>query len=358
MPAARRDAPAWLRTVASSRTNSGDALLRLAIVTWLWRDAPQTLAAADAGERIAQWAGELVGEPLGEMAASRSSPSIQSLADATVARLAGKSQPKSLEKKGDTSVPASLAAMDAMRRRDATSRTIVALPVPENPESGTANLNHQPMTPATPARADQPGRTASPPFTEPAPSRQLNEVFGIELLPPEPTSEATCITRQGGWFLLLNVIALPAVLARLQTLDTGDQSAPPTSGWVWLYRLGRAFGGEADPPLARFLAHAAGLPDTAALAALPPLPGETELVQLATQRFAAGLLGAKLFAQPALVRATPSHLDVHFRMADIRLDVRRAALDINPGWLPWLGRVATFHYGDAPELIGFDHHES
>ncbi len=358
MPATLRDAPAWLRTVAASRTSSGDALLRLAIVTWLWRAAPQTLAAADAGERIAQWAGELVGKPVGDMAAGRSGPT---LADASVARLAGKSRPTALGKEGDTSVPASLAATDAMRRRDAASRTNAALPAPENLESGTANLVLQ--APATPTSADQPEQTESPPFTEqaparpPAPSRQLDEVFGIELLPPEPTCEAACITHQGGWFLLLNVIALPAVLARLQALDAGDQSSPPTSGWVWLYRLGRAFGGEADPPLARFMAHAAGLPDAAALVALPPLPDEAELARLATQRFAAGLLGAGLFAQPALVRATSSHLDVHFRMADIRLDVRRAALDINPGWLPWLGRVATFHYGDAPELIGLDRHE-
>ena len=351
MPAARRDAPAWLRTVAASRTSSGDALLRLAIVTWLWRTASQTLAGADAGERIAQWAGELVGE----MAAGHSD---RTLADASVARLAGKSRPTALDKEGDTSVPASLAATDAMRRREAASRTNAALPVPENPESGTANFVHQAITPATPTSADQPEQTESPPFTEqvparpPAPSRQLNEVFGIELLPPEPTSEAACITYQGGWFLLLNVISLPAVLSHLRSLETAEETAPPTSGWIWLYQLGRAYGGEADPPLARFLAHAAGLPDAAALVALPPLVGTEELQRLAGNRFGAALLTAELFAQPALVLATPSHLDVHFRMTDIRLDVRRAALDINPGWLPWLGRVATFHYGNPPELTG------
>lgn len=34
----------------------------------------------------------------------------------------------------------------------------------------------------------------------------------------------------------------------------------------------------------------------------------------------------------------------------VRLDIRRAGLDINPGWVPWLGRVIHFHYGSYPEL--------
>jgi hypothetical protein len=31
-------------------------------------------------------------------------------------------------------------------------------------------------------------------------------------------------------------------------------------------------------------------------------------------------------------------------MSAVRLPVRLAGLDINPGWVPWLGRVVTFHY--------------
>jgi len=34
--------------------------------------------------------------------------------------------------------------------------------------------------------------------------------------------------------------------------------------------------------------------------------------------------------------------------------VRRVALDVDPGWLPWLGCVVRFHYGDVPELNGFE----
>jgi hypothetical protein len=360
-PAILRDAPVWLRTVASSRTHSGDALLHLALVTWLWRAAPQTLAAADAGNSIAYWADELM--------ASRSS---STLPDATAARPAEKSRQMATKQHGELdenkSAPASPAAMaekpvPATRRMDTENQPDAPLTVQEHPARGAANQSGRGIVPGAPARNDQSAPKASPPPTtspaaQPAAiSRRQAELLGIELHPPEPAMEAACITRQGGWFLLLNVISLPAVLSHLRSLETAEETAPPTSGWTWLYQLGRACGGEADPPLARFLAHAAGMPDAAALAALPPLAGTEELQRLAGNRFGAALLTAELFAQPALVLVTLSHLDVHFRMTDIRLDVRRAALDINPGWLPWLGRVAAFHYGNPPELTGFDRHE-
>jgi hypothetical protein len=48
--------------------------------------------------------------------------------------------------------------------------------------------------------------------------------------------------------------------------------------------------------------------------------------------------------RPGRLLATDTHLDVVLdpRAADIR--VRRAGLDLDPGWVPWLGRVVTFHY--------------
>ena len=40
-----------------------------------------------------------------------------------------------------------------------------------------------------------------------------------------------------------------------------------------------------------------------------------------------------------------THADLHFGLADSDLRVRRLGLDIDPGWLPWFGRVVGFHYG-------------
>ena len=44
------------------------------------------------------------------------------------------------------------------------------------------------------------------------------------------------------------------------------------------------------------------------------------------------------------VTTTPTHVDVIFdhRQADVR--IRTAGLDLDPGWVPWLGRVVHFHY--------------
>jgi hypothetical protein len=57
---------------------------------------------------------------------------------------------------------------------------------------------------------------------------------------------------------------------------------------------------------------------------------------------------ASLIVRPARVAITPTHVDMFFRLnaADVR--VRRAGLDIDPGWVPWFGRVVTFHYEDRP----------
>jgi hypothetical protein len=44
------------------------------------------------------------------------------------------------------------------------------------------------------------------------------------------------------------------------------------------------------------------------------------------------------------VVATRTHVDVLFPAAAADVRIRAAALDTNPGWVPWLGRVVQFHY--------------
>ncbi|MBT9464998.1 hypothetical protein [Hydrogenophaga sp.] len=53
---------------------------------------------------------------------------------------------------------------------------------------------------------------------------------------------------------------------------------------------------------------------------------------------------ARLCRRPARLQWSATHLGVQLdlRHADIR--VRRQGLDLDPGWLPWLGRVVTFRY--------------
>jgi hypothetical protein len=64
-----------------------------------------------------------------------------------------------------------------------------------------------------------------------------------------------------------------------------------------------------------------------------------------SRRYARMGLGA-LVRRPGRIAATRSHVDLVFahRHADARL--RTSGLDLDPGWVPWLGRVVRFHYHD------------
>lgn len=42
--------------------------------------------------------------------------------------------------------------------------------------------------------------------------------------------------------------------------------------------------------------------------------------------------------------ADPGWIDVHLRLDEVDVDVRRAGLDLDPGWVPWLGTVVRFRY--------------
>ncbi|WP_167857825.1 hypothetical protein [Mycobacterium sp. DL99] len=42
--------------------------------------------------------------------------------------------------------------------------------------------------------------------------------------------------------------------------------------------------------------------------------------------------------------AEPGWIDVHLDLDDVDIDVRRAGLDLDPGWIPWLGCVVRFCY--------------
>lgn len=51
-----------------------------------------------------------------------------------------------------------------------------------------------------------------------------------------------------------------------------------------------------------------------------------------------------LIMRPAFVALTKTHMDITTSMKNLDIRIRLAGLDINPGWVPWLGRVIQFHY--------------
>jgi hypothetical protein len=63
----------------------------------------------------------------------------------------------------------------------------------------------------------------------------------------------------------------------------------------------------------------------------------------------AGVGLASLVRRPARIDATATHLDLYFDLPSADVRIRRAGLDLDPGWVSWLGRVVSFHYLPADE---------
>jgi len=175
------------------------------------------------------------------------------------------------------------------------------------------------------ANALEPGSDKSG-TAEPGPAGDTAPPHGLEFA-----------TSWGGVLFLINA---------LQRLDTEVllAGAEAPTGWRLLHDLGVAFGMPRDEPLAIFLA-AQDL-DTRAP---PDLIAELVLRLEAIYR-PDGPWPLPL-AQNARLRATETHLDLDLAAAEIDIVLRLSGLDLDPGWVPWLGRVVTFHYDRLPTFL-------
>lgn len=172
-------------------------------------------------------------------------------------------------------------------------------------------------------------------------------------------------TLAGGLLFLLPVLArlgYPAWQAANDPDDDGRIAARCLS--LLLQRLGVC----ADPA-AELLVGLAGAPDVIVMPAcstpaiwsdpriglsFPAGPVDTQqaaaLWLRACRRYlrrVAGIGPASLALRPARLAWTKTHVDLRFALSASDLRIRRAGLDIDPGWLPWLGRVVAIHYQQA-----------
>lgn len=60
---------------------------------------------------------------------------------------------------------------------------------------------------------------------------------------------------------------------------------------------------------------------------------------------------SELINRPGHIAITRTHLDLSFSLRQVDIRLRRAGLDFDPGWVPWLNRVVCIHYleGDVYE---------
>jgi hypothetical protein len=168
------------------------------------------------------------------------------------------------------------------------------------------------------------------------------EADGVTPAPTEPAAAEAgargqeVATLWGGVLFLINALRRLDVEA---VLDAAGAEAP--SGWRLLHDLGVAFGLPEDEPMAAFLAEQ-DLDTRVSPQLLGALVGRIEALYRADGPRPLPL------AQPARLWATETHLDLDLETAEVDLAVRISGLDLDPGWVPWLGRVIRFHYDRIP----------
>jgi len=143
-------------------------------------------------------------------------------------------------------------------------------------------------------------------------------------------------TGWGGVLFLINALRRLSIEA---VLDAEEPPAP--TGWRLLRALGTAYGMPDDEPLALFL-EGQDLETQVRPALMADL-----LDGIAALYSADGPWPLPL-AQAARLGASETHLHLDLDAASADLAVRLAGLDFDPGWVPWLGRVVSFHYPAMP----------
>lgn len=219
-------------------------------------------------------------------------------------------------------------------------------------------------TPRIPSqsRALEPSRSlddlaADAPARAPAPTTTAGTTAGTTADIADPAGRRLGeTTAWGGLLFLLNTAAdagLPGALEEPAFLTR------PT-GWL-VQQLGmRLVPAAAEDPAVLALG---GVDPELAAAQAPPDEQEAAALDLFAERWAAVTAG-RLRAAPApedppestadlvhrlafrnaVVEREPGWVEVRLRLDDVDLDVRRAGLDIDPGWVWWLGQVVRFSY--------------
>jgi hypothetical protein len=184
-------------------------------------------------------------------------------------------------------------------------------------------------------RAGREGRTDSTASTDAAPAPR-----------PKARVRTPLWTRFGGLMLLAPVVAESGAGERL--FDVDDDQRLRARLHALALRL--AEGAEPDDPAA--LAFAGLDPDAG-----PPSadPAERTEVETAAETIGAWLAErlpdwkaaervARLVGREATILAEPGWVEVEFSLSDVDPAIRRAGLDLDPGYLPWLGLVLKYRY--------------
>jgi hypothetical protein len=175
---------------------------------------------------------------------------------------------------------------------------------------------------------------------------------------PVPHVRRLARTESGGLLYLVNLLDR---MRFSETLRTDALWSERGLRWV-LHQLAMALARiDAEDPAA--LVFAGLMPDAALPSSLQDAPTGSE--RAAVERLRATVVGAlretldvstaphaesdqvlldRVCRRVAHIAADPGWIEARFSLDDVSLDIRRAALDLNPDWVPWLGVVLRFVY--------------
>jgi hypothetical protein len=190
----------------------------------------------------------------------------------------------------------------------------------------------------------------APPTAEPAPFRLADRIVLLpEVSPPvspelpTPSEESPVITEIGGVLFLIHAV---------MQMDLDALLSDTLSGWGLLEALAASLVPEEESeclgdPVWALLAECDGREPREPL---PPLSDAvTSAIAAAAERLSAALdtdrpLFDILLRRRGRLEVTRSHIDLFMPLDSATTPVRLAGLDCNPGFVPLLGRVISFHY--------------
>ncbi len=246
-----------------------------------------------------------------------------------------------------------LAARWLVLADDAGSETVTGAASGASGETWAASPSHRPLTEnALSTSGSQPPASRlphSPLEARSARGERANIAAAAEpTAKPRPwtTARAPHCTRFGGLMLLAPALAESQAGTSLFEIDD-DQRLQAR-----LHALAMTLAAKAEPDDPAALAFA-GLDPGAA----PPSadPNDSDEVEAAARTVAdwlaqrlpdwpPALRVARLIERTATILAEPGWIEVEFSLADVDPDIRRAGLDLDPGYLPWLGLVLKYCY--------------
>jgi hypothetical protein len=324
------------RLVAALRRGDGHALSRLARIAGLANAMRGAAAVPDVRHAVPAPAA-------GQPAAARPSMSIApddraAFVDALAGRAAGRSRAGAgriavrspARRPQPTSAPGSRRPAPAAAARVRQAR---GGPQSSMAETGINGRRGGPVRPHALPPADAAGRTVDVPRRRAADSTPPPVASAWDRPDAEPTVA-------GGLLFLLPVLERVGFAAWCAQRGSAEPEPDVVAAAVLQLLLARLGVDEEDPVwalAAPFRLHPARRDAASWL---------TRCRRYVRRRAHIGL--ASLVVRPARIAVTATHADVFFPLSAADARTRRAGLDIDPGWVPWFGRVVAFHYEDRP----------